>query len=157
MAVARFLLVRSDSSRRPGGIEWPGPVHGPEVLWAERPGVVGPRRPGTVPVPVPQVWFSWRLLGRNNRELGRCPVRFLTERACRADLERAAAALRRGSGQVVVLPAASSGWTWRWGAVPGPCTVGARSYQRRRDAESCAAQFLVDGAAAELPPVVPPG
>jgi hypothetical protein len=132
MAVVRFLFVPGtvglDSATPRWPAEWGSAT---EFGWgfADR------------PTSVRQVYVGWRLVGANNRELGRSSKVYADLAACRAavlDLQRNIA-----SAQPVI--ASSLGtrmWTWRldiggrWVASAG------RLYQRRRECQHNLAQFI---------------
>ena len=95
---------------------------------AERP---GRRGPGPV---------RWRLMGRNNRELGRSAQVFLDQAACRG----AVVLLRRriGEARPVVTGDGSGRWVWRLHLDGAPVAVVGRSYPRRRECLDNLRQFL---------------
>ena len=76
---------------------------------------------------------AWRLLGANNRELGRSPVWYPDLDSCR----EAVWALKREIGGVtsaitaVALPGGA--WSWRMAANGRPVAVAGRPYHRHRE------------------------
>lgn len=112
------------------------------------PALVGGARSARPPVQV-----SWRLLGPNNRQLGRGP-----EPLALADAPSALERLRAAADELVVVAVASSpGPLWRWrGELDGePVAVSARGFQRQRDAFYNAQQFRAALVTAELVQGVP--
>jgi hypothetical protein len=145
-ATPRFLIVQRTAQDHSAPPIWPGAAHGAiDSVAAPSPG---------------GRWVSWRLLGRNNREMGRSPRVFDSVTEAFADADAARTALMTGGAKPVVIRSLQTGWTWRWAVDDVTWAVAARTYLRRRDAVSSAAQFLVDAAAAqtpgeERPPVMP--
>ncbi|TDT95719.1 hypothetical protein EDD99_7554 [Streptomyces sp. 846.5] len=92
----------------------------------------------------------WRLLGPNNRELGRGAAAFGTAESCldavlrlRADVHRAVvAALRTQPGAM---------WAWRLSVDELPVAASGRAYRRQRECQYNLAQFLEAVPSAELP------
>lgn len=104
-----------------------------------------------VPVPVPTVW---RLLGANNRELGRSATPYVDARACRAGVTL----LRRQLAQLtpVVWSDPRGRWLWRLDLDGRPVAVAARSYLRQRESHYNLELFLASVPVAKLadtPPV----
>lgn len=99
----------------------------------------------------------WRLVGENNRDIGRSAQAYVDPRACRSGvilLRRQLARLEPsvcfdGVGQ----------WTWRLELDGCPVAVSARSYQRRREAVRSLQRFrsLVEIARVPDPAGLPPG
>lgn len=96
--------------------------------------------------PVPTVW---RLLGANNRELGRAAQFFVDERACRQGVTM----LRHR------LPALQSAmwcddtgrWAWRLEDQKRPVAIAGRAYLRQREAVYNLEQFLAAVPVARTP------
>jgi hypothetical protein len=97
-------------------------------------------------------WAGWRLLGRNNRELGRSPGTFRSITACLVsidDLKR-----RVGSATRLLSVDVEDGrWLWRLEVDGTVVAVSARSYQRQRECVYSLDQFLAGVACAD-PPVL---
>jgi hypothetical protein len=76
---------------------------------------------------------GWRLLGGNNRELGRSPVWYPDVDACR----EAVRSLKREIGGVTsaITAAARPGgaWSWRLAVSGTPVAVAGRPYHRQRE------------------------
>lgn len=126
MAEPRFLLgVQSSAGRRERAIR---------VGWAA----------------ASQPCFVWRLVGPNNRELGRSAQAYVDGAACRAGISF----LRR---QMEHLEARvwcdeSARWLWRLELNGTPVANSARAYMRRREAAFNLEQFL-----AAVPTAASPG
>ncbi|WP_042398630.1 hypothetical protein [Streptacidiphilus carbonis] len=93
---------------------------------------------------------GWRLVGANNRELGRGVPRFAEEQACReavlrlrADMARAVVTVHR------VQPGAM--WAWRIAVDEVAAAASGRAYRRQRECQYNLAQFLAGVLLAELP------
>jgi hypothetical protein len=103
------------------------------------PGAVVPRaQRGAVAVPRP---VYWRLLSRNNRQLGRSPAAF----RCAADA--VAAAERVGKARYELEPRLVRlvdpvRWLWTTALDGLPAAVSGRSYERERVAAHALEQFL---------------
>lgn len=105
--------------------------------WGERPGDETQRRVG------------WRLIGANNRELGRSAAVFESLELCRAAVLR----LREGVGigQARVLFAMSdTAWTWRMELGGHQAAMSGRTYQRQREAQHNLSLFLIAVPLAQL-------
>ena len=96
-------------------------------------------------------WYAWRLIGRNNRELGRSASIHPDVAACRADVIRLQAAAPRLS-KFVVADLDQGLWRWRLESSGEVQAVSARLYNRRRECLYSLDQFLV-----ALPVAVFPG
>jgi len=77
-------------------------------------------------------WVGWRLLGGNNRELGRSAVVYPDLAACRAAVERLQAQEEAAEVAVAAEPA-SGQWWWRLDLAGRAVAVSARSYHRQRE------------------------
>lgn len=87
--------------------------------------------------PVPTVW---RLLGANNRELGRAPQFFVDERACG---QHVAVLRRRVADLEPAMWCDGDGrWVWRLDDRKRPIAVSGRAYLRQREALYNLEQFL---------------
>ena len=99
-----------------------------------------------VPVPVPTVW---RLVGANNRELGRAAQPYVDGRACRQGVTLLRRQLPRL--QPAVWSDARGRWVWRLDVDGRPVAVAARSYLRQREALYNLDLFLAAIPTASLP------
>lgn len=103
-----------------------------------------------VPVPNPTVW---RLVGANNRELGRSAQPYVDARACRAGVTL----LQRQLPQLT--PAVWSDgrgrWLWRLDVDKRPVAIAARSYLRQREAHYNLELFLASIPVARSPDALP--
>ncbi len=101
-------------------------------------------------VPAPNgSWFAWRLLGGNNRELGRSAVVHPSATACRD----AAARLRERISEfasVLATDARQGQWRWRLDDGDQTVAVSSRLYLRQRECTYNLAQFTVGAAVAAL-------
>lgn len=121
MVAARFVLVPGRG------------LGGRSASWPDRSGLIGDTLPdGT--------WFAWRLLGGNNRELGRAPAVHAGEAECLAGVE----ALRERLADAalgMVADADHLSWRWRLTHDGQVLAVSGRSYQRHRECHYSAALF----------------
>jgi hypothetical protein len=101
------------------------------------------------PTAVEGRWFAWRLLGGNNRELGRSAFAFASVTVCR---ESASAARDGAVRPIVSLSAdvAKAMWRWRLDAESGPIAVSSRLYLRQRECQYSLTQFLSGLSVAQL-------
>jgi hypothetical protein len=84
---------------------------------------------------------GWRLIGGNNRELGRSAATFDGLAACRAAVER----LREGVSRahvVLTMSDTQGTWTWRLELDGFEVAVSGRRYQRQREAQHNLSLFL---------------
>jgi hypothetical protein len=91
-----------------------------------------PRLPGSGPTSSEHEHVAWRLLGANNRELGRSPVWYPDLDSC---LE-AVRTLKREIGEVTPAITAGplpGGWSWRLAVSGQPVAVAGRPYHRHRE------------------------
>lgn len=76
---------------------------------------------------------AWRLLGANNRELGRSPIWYPDIDSCR----EAVRALKREIGGVtpaiMSVPQPGGAWSWRLAVSGTPVAVAGRPYHRQRE------------------------
>ena len=124
MGEARFQVVTG--IRTPRGLEPPWPVVG---------GTDGADGADA------RVWFGWRLLSRNHRDLARSPVVHPTEAACADAVERFREALT-GATTTLVRDPRTGRWTWCLETADGVVATGSRGYLRRRECHDCVAQVL---------------
>jgi len=84
---------------------------------------------------------TWRLVGANNREMGRSPQLFASLPACREAVGRLQASLREAQSVLSADPVTGH---WGWRVEVGVVTVatGSRLYQRQRECKCSASQFL---------------
>jgi hypothetical protein len=103
-----------------------------------------------------QPCFVWRLVGPNNRELGRSAQAYVDAAACRAGISF----LRRQLDHLEtrVWCDDSTRWLWRLELNGTPVATSARAYMRRREAAFNLEQFLAaaPGAASPGAPKSPP-
>jgi hypothetical protein len=133
VAIARFLFVPGVAVSQAASARWPDEWDGVNRYgWTFAVGIAD-REDSS---------YGWRLLGPNNRELGRSPGVFRSLDECRA----AVAALQADAADadVILTPHETTGlWTWRldlhgrWVAVAG------RAYQRRRECQYNVGQFVL--------------
>jgi len=119
----RFMLVSAPVGSL---MRWPGG-------WFALPEPVAPNRP---------VWFAWRLLSANNRELGRSYTTFPDPPAC----TEAVAVLRTriGDAEPAIVAGLRTGW-WHWEvSIAGiAIAISPRSFTRQRECEHNLEQFMV--------------
>ncbi|HYN75105.1 MAG TPA: hypothetical protein VEV13_02820 [Candidatus Limnocylindria bacterium] len=77
-------------------------------------------------------WTAWRLIGSNNRELGRSFSVFDDAEQCLAALERFRASAQSGVPLVSADPRNGS-WGWRFDLGNRPAAASGRSYRRQRE------------------------
>ena len=116
MAVARFLFVSGRLSEAPTA--WPVPA-------AMRSG---------------DAWFAWRLVGGNNRELGRSACLFGTLGEAQVSA-REASLLGATARPLLAADAATGSWSWRLSVDGRTVAVAARTYRRQRECHYNVAQF----------------
>lgn len=116
---------------------------------------------GPVPEMRPTGWddaMVWRLLGSNNRELGRSADQFDTVEACLRAVEDARAHLREITQARVYFTAdEGAGYSWWW-TVEGagvPFITAARIFSRQRDCLSNFEQFKAKAPVAAVTNAVP--
>jgi hypothetical protein len=138
MSEPRFRLVRGSTLYGISAPSWPTALD----PFAVKNRVDGP-------------WWSWRLLGANNRELGRGGTVHRTAQECReAIIAGQAKAPESRPVEVFV----TGGWTWQCEIEGEPFAVAGRSYQRQRECRYSSAQFLraLDSTVAPSPQEIPP-
>jgi hypothetical protein len=94
-------------------------------------------------------WYGWRLIGANNRELGRSARSFVSYPRTRAAVRY----LQQQVDQLVplTLPDPATGrWGWRIELDNQPVAVSARWYERDHDSRAGLAKFVALLPAAEL-------
>ncbi|MGW2559876.1 hypothetical protein ACWCXB_11630 [Streptomyces sp. NPDC001514] len=110
---------------------------------------VSPQRPDGGEKPV-----GWRLVGANNRELGRSVEAFGSLAACQA----AVGELREkvaGARVLMSMSDAAHSWTWRVEIEGRACAVAGRPYLRHRECQFNLGQFLAAVPVAQLPEGMP--
>jgi hypothetical protein len=102
-------------------------------------------RPGPARIGVP----LWRLVGANNRELGRAPETIAAELGCCEAVARLRARLPEAVGRVKL---AGTGTTWSWTVeCDGELlAVSGRAYLRQRECQYSLWQFLSAAAVATV-------
>ncbi len=131
MASARFMLVTGTETDRGLGARWHVLAGGSaaDFGWDD----LADRG-------VPGAWVAWRLLGANNRELGRSPRVFADASAARQAMVELVA--RRAEVVPTVSSSRSTGlWSWRVDLGADGVAVASRTYQRRRDCQYNLTQF----------------
>lgn len=98
-----------------------------------RPARSRPVRPG---VPL------WRLVGANNRELGRAPAMAAESLTCNAAILRLKAKLPEASSRIRLAAFDSSAWTWSVECDGEVLAVSGRPYLRQRECQYSLWQFL---------------
>lgn len=92
-------------------------------------------------------WYAWRLLGRNNRELGRSPSVY----PLAVDCADSVAALQARVGDLVPVLVAevdTGQWGWRLHLDGELVVVAPRTYHRQREGYYSVGQFLLMAATA---------
>jgi hypothetical protein len=165
MSQVRFQVLFGPASLHPQRMGWPLPsspddarvdapgldMPGLDVPGRDVPGV--PRMTATMAPPVaPQEhgdWYGWRLIGANNRELGRSARSFVTyQLACRGVL-----ALKQGVERLVQYSTTdprTGRWGWRFELDGSAVAVSGRWYERDHDSRVGAQKFVSLTAGAEL-------
>lgn len=123
MSEPRFLLVRGRTEQGNSTPEWPT---------AEDPFVVLNCADGE--------WVSWRLLGANNRELGRGAAVYATETGCLGVISRVQTWVTACVPSVIVRP--SGQWCWQLRLDGETVAVSWRVYHRQRECRYNLGQFL---------------
>ena len=93
------------------------------------------------PQPHPDAVLGWRLIGGNNRELGRSPVPFRNAAICLLTIDR----LRAGCSRLVpVVQAGVDGRGWRWATLldGSALAISGRAYPRARECRYAVQRFL---------------
>jgi hypothetical protein len=95
-------------------------------------------------------WYGWRLMGANNRELGRSALSFVSYQLAR----RSVMQLKEGIGRLVqhsTTDPATGRWGWRLDLDGLAVAVSGRWYERDHDGRLGAAKFVALTVEAELP------
>jgi len=98
-------------------------------------------------------WTAWRLLSRNNRELGRSPDVHATVAECVAAVERLRTVVDEAA-RLLSVDDRDGRWCWRLVVDGVTVAVSARSYHRQRECVYSLDQFVVAVAVAQPPLVV---
>ena len=103
----------------------------------------------------PTAWVAWRLVGANNRELGRSPNTYLDVLACAESISVLRRSIDVAQSTVAVDPTTGC-WFWRLESVDGPIAAAGRSYQRQRECLYSLEQFqrATPGAAVAVQTVI---
>jgi hypothetical protein len=128
----RFLIVHGRVQQGVSVPEWPT---------GEDPFAVRDRPDGH--------WFSWRMLGGNNRELGRGATVHSTEVGCLAAMSRAQVDAARSTSFIGLQ--ATGLWWWQLELGGAPVAVAGRSYRRQRECRYNLDQFLLTWSSAVVP------
>lgn len=117
------------------------PMVRPRFLYAVR---VSPQRPEDGEKPV-----GWRLVGANNRELGRSAEAFGSLATCQAAVTRLREQIAAARGFLTMSDMTGS-WTWRLELEGRAVAVAGRAYQRHRECQYNFSQFLAAVPVAQL-------
>lgn len=134
--VARFQLARGTAAMRPAAERWPAEwvAAMPEGLgWSFDRGSIDDAAPST----------AWRVVGANNRELGRSAATYPDLASCRD----AIAFLREHIDEAEGLLANANDtglWIWRLNIGQRWMAAAGRSYLRRRECQYNLAQFIAE-------------
>lgn len=123
LAQPRFLFVARPRSRASNWSPWPGT--------------------GAVPVDDTSYtgpWVAWRLLGANNRELGRSGATYPGLVDCVASIDVLKRVISSTAGLVAPEPSTGS-WYWRMDADAVAVAVASRAYRRQRECFYSLEQF----------------
>ncbi|MFI7585518.1 hypothetical protein ACIB24_00415 [Spongisporangium articulatum] len=104
-----------------------------------------------------ECWYSWRLLGTNNRELGRGSLVYVSPQACLEAIQVARRDVADLRPSVVI--GQDRQWWWRADLGGSTFAVAARGYQRQRECRYSLGMFAatlatadgLDGLEAECP------
>ena len=171
MSQVRFQVLFGPASLHPRRMSWPMPAGTDEALvesedvsdWVERlrtgaqgtvevaGGVaeVAPLVSGRKTAAEAGSWYGWRLIGANNRELGRSALSFVSYQLAR----RAILQLKQGIGRLVhhsTTDPRTGRWGWRIDLEESAVAVSSRWYERDHDGRIGAAKFVALTADAEL-------
>ena len=94
-------------------------------------------------------WVAWRLLGANNRELGRSGATYLDLVDCVASIDALKRVISATPGLVAPEPATGS-WYWRLDADAVAVAVAGRAYRRQRECFYSLEQFRAAVPASEI-------
>jgi len=100
-------------------------------------------------------WYAWRLVGANNRELGRSVTTFPSYPECRDAATNVQKQIDHLS-PCLLTDAASGRWTWRADIAGEPVASCQRWFDRERTCRASLGNFIDSIAAAEFAPDVTP-
>ena len=171
MSQVRFQVLFGPASLHPRRMSWPMPAGTDEALaegedvsaWVERlrtepqgaveiAGGVAAVPPLAAPPKAAAEggsWYGWRLIGANNRELGRSALSFASYQLAR----RAILQLKQGIGRLVhhsTTDPRTGRWGWRMDLEESAVAISSRWYERDHDGRIGAAKFVTLTADAEL-------
>jgi len=159
MSQVRFQVLFGPASVRPHRMGWPRPTGPVEsmVTMSGAGAAGGARTAGGALRPVTPAseaagygeWYGWRLIGANNRELGRSAMTFLGYQSTR----RAVSQLKDGLGRLVpgsTNDPATGRWGWRLELDGTTVAISGRWYEREHDSRLGAAKFVTMSAEADL-------
>jgi len=165
MTQVRFQVLFGPASLRPWRADWPSPTlwenaprDGADLeVWVEQARrarstadvaadtkIAAAEARGALladPVPSGGEWYGWRLMGANNRELGRSAASFVSYQWTR----RAIGQLQRGAARLVqhsTTDPATGRWGWRVDLDGVAVAVSGRWYERDHDGRLGAAKFI---------------
>ncbi len=134
--VARFQLARGATALRPAAERWPAEwvAAMPDGLgWSFDRGSFDDAEPAT----------AWRLVGANNRELGRSAATYPDLASCREAIAFAREHIDESEG--LLANASDTGlWIWRLNIGHRWIAAAGRSYLRRRECQYNLAQFIAE-------------
>jgi len=133
----RFQVLFGPASLHPHRMGWPAPAEDTASNLGH------PHNPQT------GNWYGWRLIGANNRELGRSAMSLLTYPSARGDVTRLQHSPDRLARHTLVDPA-SGRWSWRLDIDAVPVAISGRWYERDHDSRLGADTFIRLIADAEL-------
>lgn len=167
MSQVRFQVLFGPASLHPRRMSWPLPAGAEGALtegedaqaWVVRlrpspEGVVdvvtvSPQQALTAQQTAGGSWYGWRLIGANNRELGRSALSFASYQLAR----RAIVQLKQGIGRLVhhsTTDPRTGRWGWRFDLEDDAVAVSSRWYERDHDGRVGAAKFVALTAEADL-------
>lgn len=129
-------------------MEWSGPDES-HVDGADLDLLVGRPRPAVVSIAETGDWYGWRLIGANNRELGRGARGFDTYQLARRAVGQLKETLGRLTHSSTTNPATGR-WGWRFDLDGVAVAVSGRWYERDHDGRIGAAKFLALAPHADL-------
>jgi hypothetical protein len=145
MSQVRFQVYFGPASLRPQRMDRPPAA----VLEVGSPTVIGTGAVAAAAIVVSAVptnggmgdWYGWRLMGANNRELGRSAFSFVSYQQAR----RAIVELKEGLGRLVqhsTTDPVSGRWGWRLDLDDMAVAMSSRRYERDHDGRLAAAKFV---------------
>jgi hypothetical protein len=128
----RFQVLFGPASLHQQRMGWPAPVEDAASTLEVA---------DTTARPQADNWYGWRLMGANNRELGRSAMSFLSYPLARAAVTR----LQDGCDRLVrhtLVDPASGRWSWRLDLDAVPVAISGRWYEREHDSRLGADTFV---------------